>query len=588
MAVYLVVEPPLIRISADDAVLRFAASELIRYRAAAGQPPCVAVALDPNLADSSEPLAAELGYRVDPERGQFAAATPREMLQAAYHTLSDLGWRWYFPGPLGEVLVSGAAPVTRQATPLPERVMVERARVKHPSLWRGQMLALIDWMGKQGFTHLAIEGEDLEPVAIAGLGRETARRGMVLEVGGDIIPSLLAKTRHGLAAGRRSAPFRRPRRLEVADPDALAALPTAAAEELQRFAPASGLRLAEPEALPLATDRPEMLAPGARFTAVVAAANEGLAGLGQLWIWQPSAAIRASFSLPADAGLVVPIARRDLGRGLDDQADPRHAGLLARLRELRAQGARVEVAAPYADVTVLGSLAAPMSRVIDADLRALVEAGAQRVSLVVQAGLSSWLNPFNLYVAARRMAGQETSVDAIRADWCRGLFGSAAPAMEGYLSAFESAMAPLWRLVDAVHDPAIQAWRAGASENDDLLSDLSDALDRLPAVGALIESAAEATDDPIVIGRLQREREKFELTRHLAQLWLLRTQGTFGRPTLGIHGAAREQLALIDARLASLPIPLAGAAADADYLAQLSRFAGWCGYEGSSGNTRQA
>jgi hypothetical protein len=222
-----------------------------------------------------------------------------------------------------------------------------------------------------------------------------------------------------------------------------------------------------------------------------------------------------------------------------------------------------------------------MSRVIHADLQALTEVGVQRVSLVVQAGLSPWLNPFNLYVAARRMAGREASVDAIRADWCRGLFGAAAEAMERYLEQFENAMAPLWRLVDAVHDPAIQAWRAGAAEHDDLLGALSVGLERLPAVGALIEAAEAATDDPIVLGRLQREREKFELSRHLAQLWLLRTQGTFGRPTLGIHGAAREQLALVEARLASLPIPLAGAAADADYVAQLQRLATWCGYEGA-------
>jgi len=583
VASYLLVEPPLIRISVDDPVLRFAAAELIRYGAAAGQPPCVALAVEPRLEHELPPLPPALGYRVEPELGAFAAATPRELLQAVYHWLGDLGWRWYVPGPLGEVFLPGCEPTGCEAQPLAERVVIERARVKHPSLWRGQMLALIDWMGKQGFTHLAIEGDELEPATIADLGRETDRRGIVLEVGGDIVGRLLAATRQVVDAGRRSAPFHRQRRLEVADPAALAALPAVTATELARLAPAAALRLAEPESPPLPTNRPDVLSPAQRFGAVAEAATAGLAGRGKLWIWQPSAAIRRSFQRPEGAGLVLPIARRDLGRGLDDLADPRHGPLLARIQELAAADSPLEVAAPYVDATVLGNLAAPLGEVIDADLRALAAVGVGRVALTIQAGLSWWLCPYNLYVAARRMAGRESNLAAIRADWCRGLYGAAAAEMEAYLAAFEIAMQPLWRLVHAIHDPAIQAWRAGQSESDDLLADLSRSLERLPEVSRHLDAAAAATNDPLVQGRLQREQEKFALTQHVAQLWLLRTQGTFGRQTLGLHGAAREQLALIEERLANLPTPLAGAAADVDYVSQLDRLARWCGYDGRFG-----
>jgi len=577
---YLVVEPPLIRISADDPVLRFAASELMRYGAAAGQPPCLALAVDTGLGDDLEPLPPGVGYRIAPARRCFAAVAPRELLQAVYHFLGDLGWRWYVPGPLGEVLLPVARPTPCDGPRFTERVLVERARVKHPSLWRSQMLALVDWMGKQGFTHLAIEGEGLDPATVRDLGRETSRRGLVLEVGGDIVGALLAATRHVVDEGRRSGPFPRQRRLEIADSAALAALPEVTAAELERYQPAAALRLAEPESPPLLSNRPDVLSPAARFNAVAAAAATGLAGHGALWIWQPSAAIRRSFEPPPGAGRVVSIARRDIGCGLDSRTDPRHEPLLARIADLAAGPGPLEVSAPYVDAAALGNLAAPLGEVIDADLTALAGAGVRRVSLTLQAGLSWWLCPFNLYVAARRMAGREPDVAAIRADWCQGQFGGAAGEMGAYLADFESAMEPLWRLVDAVHDPAIQAWRAGQPENHDLLADLSQNLDQLPEVARHLTSAAEATDEPLVLGRLEREQEKFALTRPVAQLWLLRTQGTFGRPTLGLHGAAREQLALIEERLRHLPGPLAGAAEDADYVAHLDRLARWCGYEG--------
>lgn len=579
MPSYLLVEPPLIRISQDDPVLRFAASELIRYGAVAGQPPCVGLAVDARLGHDRAPLPAQLGYAVEPETGWFQAVAPRELLWAVYHWLGDLGWRWYVPGPLGEVLLPAAEPSPPAAPLFPERVVVERARVKHPDLWRGQMLSLIDWMGKQCFTHLAIEGEDLDPAAIQDLGRETTRRGIVLEVGGDIIGALLAATRQVADEGHRVSPFRRQRRLELADPEALAVLPQVTAAELARFAPARALRLAEPESPPLPTNRPDVLSPAARFSAVAEAATAGLAGHGALWIWQPSTAIRRSFRTPAGAGLVVPLSRRDLGRALSDATDPRHPQLIAKLTELLASGSPLEVTVPYVDAAVLGNLAAPLGQVIEADLQSLGQAGVARVALTVQAGLSWWLCPYNLYVAARRMAGREPTVAAICADWCHGLYGAAATTMEAYQSAFEAAMQPLWRLADALHDPAIQAWRAGQPENDDLLASLGRGLERLPEVGQRLSSAA-ATNDPLVQGRLAREQEKFALNLHLAQLWMLRTQGLFGRQTLGLHGAAREQLAAIEQRLAALPTPLAGAAEDADYTSRLARLSRWCGYAG--------
>lgn len=284
MVSFLVMEPPWVRISAEDPVLRFAAAELIRYGAAAGRPRCVALAVDPQLATEFGPLAPECGYWIDPAGPRFGAVAPRELLQAVYRYLGDLGWRWVLPGPRGEVWVPGGVPQGGSGPRVAERVLVERARVKHPELWRSEVLALIDWMAKQGFTHLALEGADLAPSEVRDLGRETSRRGLGLEIGGDLIGQLLARTHRVVEEGRRAAPFRRPGRVELADPEALEELPGVVADELARFAPAAALRLAEPASPPLLSNRPEVLRPAERATAVAAAAAKGLAGVGRLWV----------------------------------------------------------------------------------------------------------------------------------------------------------------------------------------------------------------------------------------------------------------------------------------------------------------
>ena len=215
MSIGLQVTPPFVTISSDDPVTRFAAAEWVRYAVAAGGPPLTAVGLEPGLL--ATPAHDSL---------RLVAATPRELLQAVYGGLEERGWRWFLPGPLGEAFLPGT-PSPRGTRPgFAARLLVDRSSLHDAALWRTEALHIIEWMSRNQLTTLAIENEDLQPEAIGWLIDELARRGLALEVGGDIVPHLLAQTRADEPPPVRHRRGRHhARRLEVADPAALAALP---------------------------------------------------------------------------------------------------------------------------------------------------------------------------------------------------------------------------------------------------------------------------------------------------------------------------------------------------------------------------
>ncbi|NUP99099.1 MAG: hypothetical protein HUU35_04490, partial [Armatimonadetes bacterium] len=278
MSHVLQVSPPLVLLSSEDPIARFAAAELIRYSLAGEGLPLTALGLEPSLAELE--LAGE-AWRIDREPLQLVAATPRDLLQAVYRYLEQRGWRWYFPGPLGEAWRPGSPLPAAAGRPDQQRVLVDRCGHKDDPLWRLEIVPIVDWAAKQGFTHMALECAEASPQTYAFLAEALARRGLQLEVGGDIVPALLAASRGGDEQPLlHRAGSRRLRRLEVADAEALAALPAVAATVLEEFSPAVNLRICEPSEAPLLTDPPDGVepVPGARLSAAAAQMAAGLGG----------------------------------------------------------------------------------------------------------------------------------------------------------------------------------------------------------------------------------------------------------------------------------------------------------------------
>lgn len=579
--VALMAHPPLVILSRHDRVCRFAAAELIRHLAASGAEPCSAVAVDPELAGQLPPLAPGAGYRLEAQPLRIAADDGRELLRAVYRHLEELGWRWYLPGPLGEVFRPGVPPARGQGgSPFRHRLVVETAVAKDDPAWEAEARHLIDWLAKQGFTGLALESDRLDQPVYRRLADELARRGLSFEAGGDIAPDLLAATR----AGERQALHhrhgsRRARRLEVADREALANLPEATRAAFAALQPAAALRLREPADAPLTLHEPGLIEErGARWTSLAKAVAEGLGAPQRLALWQPLSNVRRGFTPPDGARLIRAIDRRSLAVPLGDATGTRSVAMLRDLRALLESGVTLEVAVPYADLVALRNLHAPMTGLIVQDLRALAEAGIERLALTVQGLASTWACGLNAYVFARVADDPGLEPSPLVEDWCAGLYGSAADEMIDYLHALEATMRHLWRLRNARYDSGIRSWRAGEPAGLKLMETIDQAVDELAGLRRQVAGAAQAADDERARARLRIELIAFDLNHLHVRLWQLRMLALAGHPTLAVHAAARDIVGQARRRLNDLPAA-AGVAWRAEHAAILAELASWCGYE---------
>ncbi|MCC7494263.1 MAG: hypothetical protein IT204_18030 [Fimbriimonadaceae bacterium] len=579
MPVLLSVDPPLLRLSDADPIARFAAAELVRYTVAAGGPPVTAVVVD---ALSAPPLPADCGWEVQLAPLRLQATDSRRLLAAVYHYLAACGWRWYLPGPLGEAFRPALNPPPerlREPAGAAERVLVDRAVNQGQPAWISELRMAVDWMAKRGFTTLALESEELQPARWQGLTAELARRGLRFEVGGDVVPLLLAATHRPERQSLRHERGReRARRLEVADALTVSALPETVRQTIAELSPAVALRLVEPGELPLASADEPSPQTGRRLTAVARAATLGLDRTQRLVVWSPVSDARRGFSAPDLACLVIGLDRRDLTLPVGSSADPRNAALPATIAAALDRPGGAEVALPHADPVLLGDLTGPLVQSIAADLEALRALGVQRYSLPCRGALSWWLYPLNLHLVASLLDDSSATVEAVLDDWCHGLFGAAAAAMRRYYGAYEAAMAPLWRLAAPQQDPGVAAWRRGGAAGEAVQAAVLAGIEQLPAVAEQLRLASATASDPLVAARLERERQRFELNHLHCQLRLLWVQSRLGHPTLALHAAARELVSQIHERLRRLHAATCGAALQEEYTAVLQSLAHWCGY----------
>ncbi len=553
MSVILVVQPPRVLLSSPDPVLLLAASELVRYTTAARQPLLDRVETRRSLRRRVWRIPRGADHAVWTEPLRIHARDPQALLRAVYRHLERLGWRWYFPGPLGEVFRPGAAPLvpTDGTRAIAERVIVERLSGLDQPGWSSETSRLATWLPRRGWNCLAVEGRRIDQGELAVVAELLAARGLDFEVGGDIVPRLLAKTRDTDQSARpRRQTVPRADRLEVADAAALAALPRVAAAELARHPSARALRLLEPAEAPLRADEPGLLpAAGERFAAVLEATVRGLGDPGKLVLWQPTSAMRRGLRVPAGVSLAWVAA----GGG----ARP-------------SDGA--EASLPCADLHWQRGLTAPALDAIAADVRALVAAGVDRVSTTVQGAASWWAYPLNLYGLSLLLDDAELTPGDILSDWCAGLYGRAAEPMRQYLTAFEAAMAPLWPLRRVPDE--VEPFRTAAA-----LSELNRAVSVLPSVRRQLTEAFAAEDDPLVHTRLSREASVFDLNTFHVRLRFLRLQALLGHPTLALHAAARELVTALIEHLERLPLGATGLGLTRDYLDVVLDLASWCGHE---------
>lgn len=553
MSVILVVQPPRVLVSGADPVLMLAASELVRYTAAAKGPALDRVETRRSLRRRVWRIPAGADCAVWTEPLRIHARDPQAMLRAVYRHLERTGWRWYFPGPLGEVYRPGSPPPVPgdgQRT-IAERIVVERLSDLDQPGWASETCRLAAWLPRRGWNCLAVEGRRIDPGELAVVAEELAARGLDFEVGGDVVPRLLAKTRDaGQATQPRRQTVPRADRLEVADSAALAALPRVAAAELARHPTARALRLAEPAEAPLRADEPGLLpAAGARFSAVLEAIVRGLGDARKLVLWRPTSAMRRGLRVPEGALLT----------WIAEGGAPRPSG-----------GA--EASLPCADLHWQRGLTAPALHTIAADVRALASAGVDRVSTTVQGAASWWAYPLNLYGLSLLLDDPELTPGDILSDWCGGLYGRAAEPMRQYLTAFEAAMAPLWPLRRVPDE--VEPFRTPAA-----LSELNRAVTVLPSVRRQLTEAFAAADDPTVQTRLAREASVFDLNTFHVRLRFLRLQALLGHPTLALHAAARELVTALIEHLERLPVGATGLALRRDYLDVVLDLARWCGHE---------
>lgn len=571
MSVALVSTAPVVVISSDDRVTRFAAAEWLRYRLAGPGDALAAVAVDPAIVRSCPPLRPGEAWTYQADPPTIHAASPVALLQAVYRRLEFDGWRWYFPGPLGEVYRPGLPPPAEASSgAFVERVLIDRSRpAEDPDTWRTELRLLIEWMARQGFTTLALEGAP-EPQDIAPLHSELARRGLRLEIGGDLVGRLLAAARPAAPAGdagRLGPP--RPARLEAADAEALAGLPRAAHAFVSGYGAVAALRLTEPADAPLQLpEGPDSPTPGQRLTAVVEGVLRGLAERAGVVVWRPQAASRRDFTAPPEAMLVEPLAERSLCAPLGATDLPEHRKVIERLAPLLERPGGIEVATRYADSTWLQNLTAPLVHLIAADLRALARVGVRRVATVTHGAMSWWLCPLNLYTFACCARDPSADADAFLADWCDGLYGPAGEVMRDYTCWFERLMQPVWR----AHD--LSDGRDRSAEARRLLAPLSDAcaaLERLPA--RIDQAVAEVRDRPTA-ARLERERTVCRLNAIHAMLRLVRLQAYAGHPTLALRAAERDLVAQAVEHVHHLPSAAGGAELRREYLGTLARLTG--------------
>ncbi|MBI2300601.1 MAG: hypothetical protein HYU66_16950 [Armatimonadetes bacterium] len=541
MSVVLVVDPPLVLLSADEALARLAARELIRCTVAAGGEPLTAVTVLPGI--EAKPAAAG--------RLRLAAGTAAGLLQAVYRHLETQGWRWFFPGPLGQVCRPDAPPPRGAAAPFRARLAVDRNVAD--AGWQDEMIQLVRWLARQGFTALAAEGGPA-PEDAARVAEEAGAYALGLEVGGDWVGRLLGAARSEQPEPvRHRLVHRREPRLEAADAEALAGLPRAAAELLERYPGASALRLLEPADAPLDLGAAGTATPGQRLQSVVERCRAGLDEPAELAAWQPGSRARSDYAPPEGVRPVVlwePGARRRVPAG-------------------------AEVVFTHADPPALWNLAGPLPRTVAADLEALRAAAVERVGILVHGALAWWACSLNLYVFAR--CARETGLDAgaLVADWCAGLFGPAAEQMAAWYAEVEPVLLAVRPLSELARVP--ETGRMNAERATALLESAGAAVAEMSRLADRSAQWGDESGSALVEARLTRESQALRLTQHHAELYLVRLQSQLGYPTLAHHAAARELVTAILQILEEVPASAGGAALAREYRETLYAAAGPAG-----------
>lgn len=569
MPVAMLAEPPFVILSVEDRLLRLAAGEWVRYSVAAGLGAYTAVVVDDAVLERTPTLDDDTATEVVDEPFAVTATESAAVLRAVYRRLGQLGWRWYFPGPLGEVFRRGHPAPEASGQGVPHRVLIDRSdRVGSPT-WLSEIRQLVDWLGKQGFTTLALENSP-SPEAVAQLTPELTRRGLAFEVGGDLVGRLLASARP-LAGheARHNLGYHRPPRIEVADPEALSGMATAARSYLAGYGGASAVRLTEPADAPvdLTADR-SMPVPGQRLRAVVEGCVAGLAGAARLAVWRPDSKARRGFSAPAGARLVLSTEPRSFHLNLTSGGDSRHAEMIQTITEAAHRPGGFEVCLPYADLHSLRALLGPLPRRIQADVKLFADIGLERVSILTGGLASAWAYPLNLYVFARCLAWPELDLDALLADWCEGLYPPVSAEMLDYLGSYEEAMQPVWMLREVVRS-GFGTKRATAI-SDRHRQRLNQAISTLRKLADRVSELAEGVTDPLVAARLEREATACRLSQLQADVWMLRLMSLVGHPSVALLAIGRELETQIRQTLDRIPASTCGSL-HRDYLSILGQ-----------------
>ncbi len=205
--------------STGDPVVRFATKELTSYlqrivgcqyavRTNAQLPAHVLVLQDPKGSGTGADLLGreqEAGFHASSSSVVFFGATPRQLLHAVYRFLETLGCRWSILGRTYEQL------------PAPPAQGFELARADlqccfqrigycsdliswhytQPEFYRARVaedLDLVDWMGKTGATHFFFIRHPFDTQStVPELLPQFGDRGIEIEIGGHVLPNLLAR-----------------------------------------------------------------------------------------------------------------------------------------------------------------------------------------------------------------------------------------------------------------------------------------------------------------------------------------------------------------------------------------------------------
>ncbi len=433
-----------------EAPVRFAAQELGRYlpRLLPGADLEVYVGSSETALDGAGlppegqiPEGAIL-VRGDGRRYAVAGGGPAAVLHAAYALLEVLGARWVKPGHDGEVvrpLDGPPPPVSILSTPaFRKRGIADGCLSWWPGAapfqdWLGEMLDLVDWMGKMRLNRLFVHFNRLPPGDISPLLPELERRGIALELGGHSLPKLLSPELRE-AEPELCRMQGGTRRLDgnfcTGNPRTLQLLSEGARRFAEMLPPADLYHLWPYDA----REDPWCSCPECRslsghqqmWRAVMAAA-EGLraarpgARVSGLLYHESLGAVEGA---PEGVGLLYAPRERCYLHSIDGDC-PRNQGYMRALRgAVSGRGGDVTVLEYYGDPILLGRPAS-LPSLVGSDLAAYRAAGVESVSALVFGALSWWLYPLQLYAYARGSWDPEGVSSAVE-EYCRAVGGDAA------------------------------------------------------------------------------------------------------------------------------------------------------------------